>query len=170
MRFLSLVCLCLTVCVADAQEFTNAEAKAAKEQYEKDLDAARKKYADSLEEAAKKALEKDQLDEAIKIKKVVGDLRTAKNAPASKKTNKKVLWKHKGGYFERLNDGYWVERVPNGVAHIFAQGQITNQYVEISRTTASKTIVRLYNDHCTYLRKGRRKFEPLYKGRWVDRD
>lgn len=171
MRFFSaVVCLCLTVSVTEAQEFINAEAKAAKDQYRKDLEAARKKYADSLEDAAKKALEKDQLEEAIKIKKVVENLRAGKTADASKETKRKVLWKHKAGYFEKLNDGYWVERVPDGVAHIFAQAKSNGPYVEIARVTGPKVIVRLYDKRCFYLRKGRKNFEPLYQGGWEDRD
>lgn len=169
MRLFSVVvCLCLAVSVAEGQDFINAEAKAAKKQFEKDIEAARKKYADSLEDAAKKALEKEQLEEAIKIKKVVENLRAGKSPGQT--PPKKVLWKHRAGYFEKLNDGYWIERVPDGVAHIFAQGTSNDEYIEITRTTASKAIVRLYKNHCTVAFKGKNSFRPLYRGRWVDRD
>lgn len=179
MRFVSIACL-LVVGTIQAQEFATRAARtakadfekeviSAKEDYEKELDVARAKYVKALDEAAVKAAENGDLDDVVLIKKVKDDLSKASEKSNSNKstTSKRVLWKHKKGYFEKLNDGHWVERVGNGAANIFAQSTVNDQYIEISRAGA---IVRMYNNRAEVLLKGRKGFQTFYNGSWEERD
>lgn len=150
--------------IAQTPEFTTAAAKAAKAQYEADLQAAREKYLAALDQAAVKAAQEGQLEEVVRIK-AEKDRLTGKQ-PTGEPTER-VLWKHRGGYFERLNDGFWIERVSDGTANIFAQSTNNNEYIEISRPGV---IVRLFNNHTMALFHGRDKdFKPLYRGGWAKR-
>lgn len=80
---------------------------------------------------------------------------------------RRTLWKsRKGGYFERLHDGYWVERVPSGRAHIFSEPSRTDKYVELTRTDGN-AICRLYEDRCDVLLKGKKGFKTFYRGKFV---
>lgn len=151
-----------------AQRFTTNAANEAREAYEEDLAAARKKYADALDEAAKKAVAADDLDEVVRINAVKKSLEGGAGLE-SKQSPKRELWKHKNGYFEQLNDGFWIERVPNAHAHIFAQGEVNDRYIEISRVTGGRTLVRLFVGHAEFLPPGAQGFRRLYRGRWADK-
>lgn len=158
----------LIVCssIVLAEDFESRDAKEAVKQYEKDLEKAREDFADALEKAGKKAIEREDLEEALRIKIAVEQLRSDKSPDA----NENILWKHKEGYFERLNDGYWIERGPTDVAHLFAQGPIKKDYTEITRTTGSKVIIRLYDDRCEFIRSGQPNYKLLYEGGWKPRE
>lgn len=171
MRYLIITFLLCSAHSLTAEEFTTDAAKAAKAAYEADLKAAREKYSMTLDEAAKKAVEAGELDEVVRIKNVKDRLAGGdKPAKAVKSdTIKRVLWKHKNGYFERLNDGHWVERVGNGDALLFVGSNVTNEYIEISRPGA---VVRIYDKHTDvrFGKEAKRGFKRLYAGGWVPRD
>lgn len=163
------VLICIFPSIAHCEDFTTQAAKQALAAYKADLKAAREKYAAALDEAAKKAVEAGELDEVVRIKEVKdelnGDANGGSNAGKSAKPPR-VLWKHKGGYFEKLNDGHWIERVGDGKANIFAQSTNSDQYIEITREGA---IVRLFSDRVDVLLKGRRGFKTFYRGGWQER-
>lgn len=149
--------------LATAEDFTTDAARAAKAQYEADLRAARDKYIDALDQAAVKAAELGQLDEVVRIKAEKDRLLGKRAATPAQR----VLWKHSKGYFERLNDGFWIERVGDGAANIFAGSTVNDEYIELAR---SGVLVRLFPDRSEVLFHGRDKsFKLLYRGGWVQR-
>ena len=99
--------------------------------------------------------------------RIAGGDKPAKAAGSD--TVKRVLWKHKHGYFERLNDGPWVERVGNGDALLFVPSNVTDEYIEISRPGAA---VRLYDQRAEvrFAKEAKRGFRRLYAGGWSPRD
>jgi len=171
MRYLIITVLLCSPHSLTAEDFTTDAAKAAQAAYEADLKAAREKYSMALDEAAKKAVEEGELDEVVRIKdvkdRIAGGGKPAKADKSEK--NERVLWKHKNGYFERLNDGHWVERVGNGDALLFVGSNVTDEYIEISRPGA---VVRIYDKHTDvrFAKEAKRGFKRLYAGDWVARD
>jgi hypothetical protein len=164
MRYLLITLLLSSGVSLAAEEFTTDAAKAAKAAYEADLKAAREKYSQALDEAAKKAVEAGELEEVVRIK-VVKEKLSGKASPKSDQVER-VLWKHKHGYFERLNDGHWVERVGNGDALLFVGSNVTDEYIEISRPGAA---VRLYDkrSEVRFAKEAKRGFRRLYAGEWT---
>lgn len=158
MRHLLAVLMLLSAAPLAAEEFTTDTAKTAK--------AAREKYSKALDESVKKAVEAGDLEEVKRIVAVKEGLEG--NAPVTEKDGKveRVLWKHKNGYFERLNDGHWVERVGNGNANLFAQSTNIDEYIEITNVGA---IVRLYDERVDVLLKGKKTFSTFYRGGWEPR-
>jgi len=151
-----------------AQDFTTPAAQAAQEAYEAELKAAREKYAEALDAAAQEAVEAGELEEVVRIKEAKEGL---DGSASNEGELKRVLWKHKDGYFEQLNDGFWIERVGNGDANIFAQSTTHDGYIEISRVNGARVLVRLYDKHAELLTPKSRGFKRLpYKGEWTSND
>ena len=77
---------------------------------------------------------------------------------------KRSLWKSRDGFFERLHEGHWIEKIPNGNAKLFSEAYRTADYVELS---GPNTIVRLYNDRCMVRFPSNGKpFKKFYDGAW----
>jgi len=169
MRCLSSFMVLLIATTATAYEFTSTPAKEDKAAYEQDLKTARMKYSEALDQAAIKAAQDGELDEIVRIKKIKEELSGNSKATSTKNSDKpkRLLWKHGNNYFEKLNDGHWVERVGDGNANIFAQSTVNERYIELSRAGA---LVRLYDDRADVLLKGRKGFKTFYRGGWRDRD
>lgn len=157
----------LTAHTSFAQEFTTEAAKEAKSTYEAGLEKLKEEYKQSLTKAAVKAAEEGDLDEVVRIKEAKEGLEG--KAEGEDEESKRVLWKHKVGYFERLNDGHWIERVGNGDAHIFAQSSNTDEYIELSRVTGARVLVRIYDDYVELITRAETK-RLKYRGEWTDRD
>lgn len=158
--------------LAQASEFTTAAAKAAKAAYEADLKAAREKYAAALDQAAVAAAADGDLDEVVRIKAEKDSLAVTATGSVESAPQTRVLWKHKHGFFEKLNDGHWIERVGDGAANIFVEVSRNEEFVEISRVTRTKCIVRLYDNRteALFIGDGKNKFEPLHRvGGWAER-
>lgn len=82
---------------------------------------------------------------------------------------KRHLWMHdsRRGFFERLNNGYWIEKVGDGEAKIFAASAKNARFVELIFTgNGGGTRVRLYNDRCDVKHRKDRIFKKTYKGGW----
>lgn len=165
MKYLLACLMLIFVPHVSAQDFESTAAKAAKLQYEREIEAAKTNYVKALEDAAKDAVTRDRLEDAVEIKKAIDELKASSSSKIAKE--RRDLWKHKNGYFEKLNDGFWVERVPNGDAMIFAPGMETDEYIEISRLTGNRAVVRLYDRHSELFAKGTRDFKTLYRGGWA---
>jgi hypothetical protein len=168
MRHLLAILMLLSATPLAAEEFTTDTAKAAEAAYEADLKIAREKYSKALDESVKQAVEAGDLEEVKRIVAVKEGLEG--KAPVTEKDGKveRVLWKHKNGYFERLNDGHWIERIGTGNAAIFSASNLGDEYIELNRPVA---IVRLYDDHCDVLFRNQatKGFKRLYKGEWSSR-
>lgn len=77
---------------------------------------------------------------------------------------RRSLWKSQHGFFERLHEGHWIEKIPNGDAKLFAEAGRTAEYVELSGVN---TIVRLYEDRCEVrFPSENRPFRKFYDGAW----
>jgi len=77
---------------------------------------------------------------------------------------KRSLWKSRDGFFERLHEGHWIEKIPNGNAKLFSEAYRTADYVELS---GPNTIVRLYNDRCMVrFPSDGKPFKKFYDGAW----
>lgn len=75
------------------------------------------------------------------------------------------LWKSRNGFFERLSDGHWIEKVPNGDGKLFSESARNHDYVELQHPT---TIVRLYDNRCMVrFPKRDRGFRKFYDGGWA---
>lgn len=78
---------------------------------------------------------------------------------------RRSLWKSRDGFFERLHEGHWIEKIPNGDAKLLSEAYRTGDYVELS---GPDTIVRLYEDRCMvrFPSKGK-PFTKFYDGKWA---
>ncbi len=77
---------------------------------------------------------------------------------------RRSLWKSANGFFERLHEGHWIEKIPNGNAKLFSESARTEEYVEIS---GQNTIVRLYENKCMVrFPSDGKPFKKFYDGRW----
>ncbi|MCA9054769.1 MAG: hypothetical protein KDA75_13090 [Planctomycetaceae bacterium] len=82
--------------------------------------------------------------------------------------NRRSLWINGAGtgFFERLNSGHWIEKVPDGVPNLFLESSRTEAYVALGRVDRTKTRVRLYDAKCDVMLNGKGEFKTFYKGSW----
>lgn len=79
---------------------------------------------------------------------------------------RRSLWVNaaKTGFFERLHNGFWVEKVGNGEAKLFIESGRNDQFIELGFTNG-KTRVRLYEDKCD-VTHDTKPFQTYYRGKW----
>lgn len=70
----------------------------------------------------------------------------------------------KTGFFERLHNGFWVEKVGNGNAKLFIKSGRNDQFIELG-LTSGKTRVRLYENKCD-VTHDTKPFRTFYEGEW----
>ena len=77
---------------------------------------------------------------------------------------RRSLWKSRDGFFERLHEGHWIEKIPNGDAKLLSEAGRTAEYVELS---GQNTIVRLYDNRCMVrFPSDGKPFAKFYDGAW----
>lgn len=107
-----------------------------------------------------------QLERDVEIVRVeTGEASSDRSVPVL--MQRRSLWKSKdgSGFFERLNSGHWVEKVPNGGANLFLESVRQPEYVELGRVDGTGTRVRLYEDKCDVMLSGK-SFRTFYRGQW----
>lgn len=81
---------------------------------------------------------------------------------------RRSLWRHAegGGFFERLNNGFWVQKMGGtGEAKLFNTSDRTQAYVEIGHV-GGRTVIRLYEDHMDVRHENSTVFKHHAKGAW----
>lgn len=73
-------------------------------------------------------------------------------------------WTHSRGYFHRLPDGLWVEKLTDHPrVNLFTEVASTPEYIELRRDGGVS--VRLFGEHSSL--KDSRDYRPLYRGEWT---
>ena len=165
MRTILAILLSVAALSAFGADFKIKAARDAISQYQRDLKQAELECAKSLEAAAQSAVEKNDLEEAIRIKQTIEDLKAGKDITS--RNPSRLLWKYQAGFFERLHDGTWLERGAGNVVHIFKQTDDTKDYIELDRVTKAGLTMRLYEKKCAFRRNSKAEFEDLYAGAWA---
>lgn len=169
MRLLLIILLLLCPTSLSADEFTTEAVQAAKAVYEADLKAAREKYSKELDEAAKKAVEAGDLEEVKRIVAAKESLEGKGSGTEKDGKPERVLWikDQDKGFFERLHTGHWIERLSNDTADIHNESNRTPEYVELTLIggNVSKT-VRLYDTHLTVRVGTSNVHKRIIGGKW----
>lgn len=81
---------------------------------------------------------------------------------------RRSLWKNAegGGFFERLNNGFWVQKLGGtGDAKLYNTSDKTAEYIEIGLVEGGWAI-RMYEDHITVKSPNSKDFKLNAKGKW----
>lgn len=113
----------------------------------------------------------EQIEQMKTAAEAVGNVTAVRECEEAMETDRQMLraeperslWTSSEGFFERLHEGHWIEKVPNGDANIFDESVRTAEYVEISRANA---VVRLYDDRCEVRLLPARNYRKFYTGGW----
>lgn len=167
MRYLFIVALAASTAISaefstrpaqQAEAIYNREMRAAEEYYAKAKAAAHRKYVKSLDDAAKAAAVAGNLDEVAKI----GAEKQRLGAEAQS-VDGRTLWVHDRGFFQRLNDGEWVERQPNGTLTFLREVSRSEKHVEIELSGAR---IRLGDSSSVVSDSPGSSFRKNYDGEW----